>query len=63
MRQSHVADEKLFVDYAGHTVPVIDPVTGEISPAQIFVVTLGASNYIPLRCYDQLWPRYWLRTV
>jgi len=45
MRQSHVAGEKLFVDYAGQTVPVIDPATGEISPAQIFVATLGASNY------------------
>ena len=45
MRQVHVAGEKLFVDYAGQTVPIIDAATGEISPAQIFVATLGASNY------------------
>jgi len=31
-------------DYAGQTVPVIDPATGVIFPAQIFVAVLGASN-------------------
>ncbi len=45
MRQSHKAGEKLFVDYAGMTVPWIDPVTSEIFEAQIFVAVLGASNY------------------
>jgi transposase len=45
MRQIHIAGEKLFVDYAGQTVPLIDAVTGEITKAQIFVATLGASNY------------------
>lgn len=45
MRQDHRAGEKLFVDYAGQTVPVVDPRTGEIRQAQIFVAVLGASNY------------------
>lgn len=45
MRQTHRAGEKLFVDYAGLTVPVINAVTGEIKEAQIFVAVLGASNY------------------
>ena len=45
MRQTHVAGEKLFVDFAGDTVAVIDPMTGEIRPAHIFVAALGASNY------------------
>ena len=45
MRQIHIAGEKLFVDYAGGTVPIIDATTGEITQAQIFVATLGASNY------------------
>ena len=45
MRQKHKAGEKMFVDYAGQTIPVVDPVTGEIREAQIFVATLGASNY------------------
>lgn len=45
MRQIHRAGEKLFADYAGPTVPLIDADTGEIRPAQIFVAVLGASNY------------------
>jgi len=45
MRQAHVAGEKMFVDYAGPTMDVIDPETGEIHTAQIFVATLGASSY------------------
>ena len=45
MRQVHVAGEKLFVDYAGPTVPLIDPGSGEITRAHIFVAVWGASNY------------------
>ncbi|MEW6238068.1 MAG: IS21 family transposase [Candidatus Omnitrophota bacterium] len=45
MRQEHKAGEKLFVDYCGQTVPVIDRTTGEAKEAQIFVAALGASNY------------------
>ena len=45
MRQTHVAGEKLFVDWAGATVPVFDLVTGEERRAHIFVAVLGASNY------------------
>lgn len=45
MRQAHVAGEKLFVDYAGDTVPVFDGATGEERRAHIFVAVLGASNY------------------
>ena len=45
MIQEHRAGDKLFVDYAGHTMPLIDPKTGEVSMAQVFVAVLGASNY------------------
>jgi len=45
MRQVHVAGDKLFVDWSGMTVPVIDPSTGEERQAEIFVAVLGASNY------------------
>ena len=45
MRQIHRAGEKLFADYAGPTVPILDTVTGEIRPASIFVAVLGASSY------------------
>lgn len=51
MRQNHVAGDKLFVDFAGHTLAVIDPATGEVRPAQVFVAVLGASSltYAELR--------------
>ena len=45
MRQVHRAGEKLFIDYAGPTMPVVCATTGEIRTAQIFVAVLGASNY------------------
>ena len=45
MRQEHRAGEKLFVDYAGQSVPITDRHTGELRPAAIFVAVLGASNY------------------
>ncbi len=37
MRQVHVAGDKLFVDYSGKTVGVVDPETGEERQAEIFV--------------------------
>lgn len=46
MRQTHLGGDKLFVDYAGDTVPVvIDRLTGEVRPAQIFVAVMGASSF------------------
>lgn len=45
LRQNHAPGERLFVDYSGQTVPIIDPVTAEIRQVQIFVAVLGASNY------------------
>ena len=45
MRQSHVAGERMFVDYAGTTLAVIDGSTGQLRTAQLFVAVLGASSY------------------
>jgi transposase len=45
MRQHHVAGDKVFVDYSGKTITIIDPRTGEARSAEIFVAVLGASNY------------------
>ena len=45
MRQTHLAGEKLFVDYCGPTMDVVNPDTGEVRTAQVFVAVLGASNY------------------
>jgi len=45
MRQTHLAGEKMFVDYAGQTIGVVDGLTGEVREAQLFVAVLGASSY------------------
>lgn len=45
MRQVHKAGEKMFVDYSGLTMELIDPKTGKISKAEVFVAALGASGY------------------
>ena len=45
MRQVHRAGEKIFIDYCGPTVPVVDRSTGEMRKAQVFVAVLGASSY------------------
>ena len=44
MRQTHVAGDKIFVDYAGQRVRIVDRETGEIRGAELFVAVLGASN-------------------
>jgi hypothetical protein len=45
IRQVHPAGERLFVDYAGQTVELVDGRTGEVRTAQVFVAVLGASSY------------------
>ncbi len=45
MRQVHVYGEKCFVDFAGRSVCIVDPKTGEVTLAQIFVGVLGGSSY------------------
>ncbi len=45
MRQTHVAGDKLFVDYAGMRPHIVDPATGEVTQVELFVAVLGASNY------------------
>ena len=45
MRQLHRAGEKLFIDYCGPTVAIVDATTGELRQAQVFVAVLGASSY------------------
>lgn len=45
MRQEHVAGDKMFVDYSGMRVPIVDRQSGEVRFAEVFVAVLGASNY------------------
>ena len=44
MRQTHVAGERMFVDYAGTKLQVMDWTTGEVLSAELFVAVLGASS-------------------
>jgi transposase len=44
MRQHHAAGDKVFVDYSGKKVPIVDPLTGAVREAEIFVAVLGASS-------------------
>lgn len=45
MHMNHKAGDKMFVDYAGKTLQLIDEDTGEITEVQFFVAILGASQY------------------
>ena len=45
MRQTHVGGEKIFIDFAGDTIDIVDPATGEVSEAKLFVAAMGASSY------------------
>ena len=51
MRQDHKAGEKAFSDFAGTTVRIVDERTGEVTPAHLFVCTLGASSYTYARLF------------
>lgn len=59
LRQTYRAGEKLLTDFAGDTLALIDPQTGEVSPVYLFVAVLGASNYIYARAVaDMKEPRW-----
>ena len=45
LHQVHTAGERVFVDFAGHAMEVIDGASGEVHRAEIFVAVLGASSY------------------
>ena len=44
MRMEHKAGDKLYVDFAGDKLSVVDPTTGEIKAVEVFVAILGASQ-------------------
>ena len=45
MRQSHRAGERMFIDYSGKKLHLVDPNSGEVTTVELFVAVLGASNY------------------
>ncbi len=50
MRQTHRAGEKLFVDYAGTSIPYTDPLTGVVHKTALFIAVLGASGDVYAEC-------------
>ena len=60
MRQEHKAGEKLFVDYAGVTIPIHDPQGGPVRQASIFVAVLGASNYTYVEATESQELEHWI---
>jgi transposase len=60
MRQEHRAGEKVFLDFAGPTIPITDPETGVVWQAQLFVAVLGASNYTYVEVLPSQELPYWI---
>lgn len=59
LRQSYKAGEKMFVDFAGQTVGIVDRLTGTVREAEIFIAVLGASNYTyACASWDQTLPSW-----
>lgn len=61
LRQEHRAGQKMFIDFAGQTVPIKDPLNGQISDAEIFVAVLGASNYTYAEALPSQSLPFWIR--
>ena len=61
MRQDHKAGERMFVDWAGATIPIHDRITGAVSQAPLFVATLGASSYTYAEATRDQQMQSWLR--
>jgi transposase len=62
LRQEHKAGEKMFVDWAGATIPVYDPATGRVWPASLFVSVLGLSSYTYAEATRDQQLEAWIRT-
>ena len=60
MRQEHRAGEKLFVDFPGMTLPTVDPDTGEVRQAELFVAVLGASSYTYAEAFPSQALPHWI---
>jgi len=60
MRLPHKGGEVVEVDYAGMTVPITNPETGEISQAAVFVAVLPASSYVYAEIQPSQELQYWL---
>ena len=60
MRISHKPGEAMQVDWAGNTIPVYDSVTGESSPAYLFVGVLPCSCFVYVEACSDMRSENWL---
>lgn len=60
LRQPYRAGEKMFVDYAGQPLPILNPRTGAIWPAALFVAALGASSMIFAEVHEAETLPHWI---
>lgn len=60
LRQEYRAGERMFVDWAGLTVPLIDPQSAQTRPASLFVAVLGASNYTFVEAFENTQLPAWI---
>lgn len=60
MRQIHKAGEKMFVDWAGAIMRVVDRETGELQEAYLFVAVLGASGYTYIEACLSMDMQHWI---
>jgi transposase len=61
MRKIYAPGEHCFVDYAGPTLAVMDPQTGELRAGQLFVAVLGYSRYAFAAVHPQQTTGWWIR--
>jgi len=60
LRQDHRAGERAFIDFAGQTVPITDPLTGIVSAAQLFVAVLGGSRFTDAEALPSQELHHWI---
>jgi len=60
LRQPHPPGERMFVDWAGMTIPLWDTTTGQSRPVYLFVAVLGASNYSFAAAFENMRLPAWL---
>lgn len=60
MRIHHKAGERLYVDFAGKRMEVMDPSTGQVTKVQIFVAAMGGSNYTYVEAMPDQTLRSWI---
>ena len=61
MRQTHRAGEKMFTDFSGDGIDIIDPKTGEVSQGELFLAVLGASGYTYAEAFESQQLRFWIQ--